>query len=190
MSTKNPDNNNENLGKLIQRLRQSAKLSLGGLAEQSGVSKSIISQIERNESNPTLSTIRKLSNALETDINNLISPDRKQIFVSKLTNNATPLIRSEDGLFDLRVLGSIETVDFVQWYHVTAKPGGVLESEGHQPGSLEHLTMLGGEITVEINGEKKSVATGETLRYKADANHVLRNESTQEATALMVLIFI
>ena len=41
------------LGKTIQRLRKAYNMSLGELSEQSGVAKSIISQIERNETNPT-----------------------------------------------------------------------------------------------------------------------------------------
>ena len=48
------------LGKTIQRLRKAYNLSLSELAEQSGVAKSIISQIERNETNPTLATIWRL----------------------------------------------------------------------------------------------------------------------------------
>ncbi|MGB8313423.1 MAG: helix-turn-helix transcriptional regulator, partial [Aestuariivirga sp.] len=53
------------LGKTIQRLRKAYNMSLGELSEQSGVAKSIISQIERNETNPTLSTVYRLSRALD-----------------------------------------------------------------------------------------------------------------------------
>ena len=56
------------LGKTIQRLRKAYNLSLGELSEQSGVAKSIISQIERNETNPTLSTVMRLSRALDTTV--------------------------------------------------------------------------------------------------------------------------
>ena len=45
------------LGRTVQRLRKAYSLSLSELSEQSGVAKSIISQIERNETNPTLATI-------------------------------------------------------------------------------------------------------------------------------------
>ena len=56
------------LGKTIQRLRKAYNLSLSELAEQSGVAKSITSQIERNETNPTLATIWRLSQALDSSI--------------------------------------------------------------------------------------------------------------------------
>ncbi|NBR10997.1 MAG: XRE family transcriptional regulator, partial [Alphaproteobacteria bacterium] len=61
------------LGKTIQRLRKAYHLSLSELAEQSGVAKSIISQIERNETNPTLATIWRLSQALDVSIERVLS---------------------------------------------------------------------------------------------------------------------
>jgi XRE family transcriptional regulator, regulator of sulfur utilization len=77
--TKSPPSNNgesgEELGKTIQRLRKAYNLSLGELSEQSGVAKSIISQIERNETNPTLSTVIKLSRALDTTIDEVLRGD-------------------------------------------------------------------------------------------------------------------
>ena len=61
------------LGKTIQRLRKAYNFSLSELAEQSGVAKSIISQIERNETNPTLATIWRLSQALDISIERVLS---------------------------------------------------------------------------------------------------------------------
>ena len=60
------------LGKTVQRLRKAYNLSLSDLSEQSGVAKSIISQIERNETNPTLSTVYRLSRALDTTIDEVL----------------------------------------------------------------------------------------------------------------------
>ena len=56
------------LGKTVQRLRKAYNLSLSELSEQSGVAKSIISQIERNETNQTLATIWRLAQALDMSI--------------------------------------------------------------------------------------------------------------------------
>ena len=65
------------LGKTIQRLRKAYNLSLSELAEQSGVAKSIISQIERNETNPTLATIWRLSQALDVSIERVLAAPTK-----------------------------------------------------------------------------------------------------------------
>src|SRR3712207_5705903 len=69
------------LGKTVQRLRKAYNLSLSELAEQSGVAKSIISQIERNETNPTLATIWRLSQALDVSIERVLAAADDEPFV-------------------------------------------------------------------------------------------------------------
>ena len=133
------------VGRTIQRLRQAYNLSLGHLAEQSGVSKSIISQIERNEANPTLATIWRLSQALETSIEEILQDDSKSVKAEVLSSASTPIIMSEDGLCTLRVLGPIDTVEWLQWYEFNAEPGGKLISSPHEIGSKEHLTVVRSE---------------------------------------------
>ena len=63
----------EKVGKTILRLRTAEKLSLGDLSQISGVAKSMISQIERNETNPTLGTLSRISTALGVNIENVLS---------------------------------------------------------------------------------------------------------------------
>src|SRR5829696_7458066 len=72
-----------NMGKTIQRLRKAYNLSLSELAEQSGVAKSIISQIERNETNPTLATIWRLSQALDVSIDRVLATGDDEPFIEK-----------------------------------------------------------------------------------------------------------
>ncbi len=176
-------------GKTINRLRQAGKLSLGDLSEQSGVAKSMISQIEKNESNPTLATITRLSRALGTSVEEILA-DQPQgsALVQKSTRQDIPLIQSEDGLCTLRIIGWIETVEYAQWYDFTAAPGGKLESSAHPPGSVENLSILDGEVEVRIGGESWTAKAGETLRYRADRDHCITNIGEGSAHATMVNI--
>ena len=59
-------------GPTVQRLRKAAGLSLNELSGESGIAKSILSRIENNETNPTLNTIWRLSQALNTNIDELL----------------------------------------------------------------------------------------------------------------------
>eukprot|EP01026_Neomeris_dumetosa_P062409 TRINITY_DN59039_c1_g2_i1.p1 TRINITY_DN59039_c1_g2~~TRINITY_DN59039_c1_g2_i1.p1 ORF type:complete len:211 (+),score=3.50 TRINITY_DN59039_c1_g2_i1:142-774(+) len=139
----------ERLGQTVERLRRAYNLSLGSLSEQSGVAKSIISQIERNETNPTLSTLLKLSRALNTSVEDLLAGSREQsAFIEHQGVTATPVLFSQDGLCRLRIIGWLKTVELVQWYDFTAEPGGILESEGHPAGSIENLSVLAGTLLV------------------------------------------
>src|ERR671932_1198507 len=130
------------LGKTVQRLRKAYNLSLGELSEQSGVAKSIISQIERNETNPTIGTVWRLSRALDTTIDEVLKVDDAPIFIEHQTRSGIPILESEDGLCRLAITGPLNLVDWIQWYDFQAKPGGVLESDPHPPGTIEHLYLL------------------------------------------------
>jgi len=179
----------EKLGQTIQRLRTADQMSLGDLSELSGVAKSMISQIEKNESNPTLATLSRLSQALGTSVEAMVSDaPSKSALVQKAVIQDIPKLQSEDGLCELQILGSLDTVEFVQWYDFTAKPGGVLESSPHPQGSIENLSILEGELEVCIGTESWNAIAGETLRYRADRPHVIRNTGSVIARATMVNI--
>ncbi len=176
------------LGKTVQRLRKAYNLSLSELSQQSGVAKSIISQIERNETNPTLATIWRLSQALDVSIERVLRTAGDEPFLEKSTRRDTPILLSEDGKCRLAITGWIKTVEWLQWYEFSAEPGGVLESEGHQRGSVECLSVHAGELEVEVGGALERARSGETLRYRCDRPHTIRNVAQEAASATMVCI--
>ena len=89
------------VGKEIQRLRQEHQLTLDELASKSGVSKSILSQIERDHSNPTLSTIWRISQALKQPLVDMLSSGEEKPRFEHLKLNQTPVVSSTDGKFVL-----------------------------------------------------------------------------------------
>ncbi len=179
------------LGKTIQRLRRAYNMSLGELSEQSGVAKSIISQIERNETNPTIGTVWRLSRALDTTLDEVLrtgGDGEEPAFIAHQTRSGVPVLSSEDGLCTLAIAGPLDLVEWLQWYDFRAKPGGVLESDPHPPGTTEHLYVLAGELTVWVGEETRKVKAGEALRYHGDRSHRIVNEGAIDAHAHMVLV--
>lgn len=176
------------LGRTIQRLRKAYNLSLSELSEQSGVAKSIISQIERNETNPTLATVWRLSQALDMSIDRFMAATDDEPFVEHLTRADTPILLSEDGKCRLTITGWIKTVEWLQWFDFAAEPGGELVSDGHQRGSVECLSVLSGELQVECGDMVETARAGETLRYRCDRRHVIRNVGSEPAHATMVCL--
>ncbi len=185
-----PSNNGESgaeLGKTIQRLRKAYNLSLGELSEQSGVAKSIISQIERNETNPTLSTVIRLSRALDTTVDEVLRGDSTSLFIEHQTKSGIPMLESQDGLCRLAIVGPLSLVESFQWYDFHAKPKGVLESEPHPQGTVEHLYIVTGEIEVTAGTEVKVGKQGEAIRFRADVSHKITNTGEGEAHVVMML---
>jgi transcriptional regulator with XRE-family HTH domain len=176
------------IGKTIQRLRKAYNLSLGELSEQSGVAKSIISQIERNETNPTLGTVYRLSRALDTTLDEVLRDEEEPNFIEHQTRAGIPILESQDGLCRLAIIGALNLVEFLQWYDFRAKPGGVLESEPHPAGTVEHLYVLAGELEVTVAGEMRNIKTGESVRFHGDRPHKIVNIGAIPAHATMVLV--
>ena len=174
------------VGQEIQRLRLEHNFTLDQLASKSGVSKSILSQIERDRSNPTLATIWRITKALESPLENILSANEGTFSFEKLSRNATPEVTSEDNGFRLRILGTLNTVSSVQWYEVNAEPGAKLASESHGKGSLESVTLCSGNLTVTVGDDVQTICTGETLRYHTNLPHVLKNEGKKESHGFMV----
>ena len=182
-----PEETGAELGKTIQRLRKAYNLSLGELSENSGVAKSIISQIERNETNPTLSTVVRLSRALDTTVDEVLRSEQQSPFIEHQSKSSVPMLESQDGLCRLAIVGPLSLVDVFQWYDFHAKEKGVLESSPHPPGTVEHLYVVTGELEVTTGGETKLAKTGEVLRYRADVAHKIVNIGHGEAHAVMML---
>ena len=64
----------------------------------------------------------------------------------------------------------------------------MLESDAHQRGSIESLSVLDGELEVAVGGRIERGKAGDTLRYRCDRPHVIRNPNTAPAHATMVCI--
>ena len=64
-----------------------------------------------------------------------------------------------------------------------AKPAGLLESDPHPPGTVEHLYLLKGEVEITVGDEVRTAKAGEAIRYRADMPHKIRNTGDGEAHA-------
>ncbi len=180
------------VGHKIKQLRTEKKLTLEQLASMSSVSKSMLSQIERGRTNPTLAILWTLTKSLDIDISDLLNIDKdSEEQASKITHikaHQTPEIQSADGKCALKILGPIDLVTKTEWYDVEMEAGGILESQGHAEGTMEHLTILDGTLSVRNDKENIILSRGDTARYNADIPHHIENKSKQPARAIMLVL--
>jgi transcriptional regulator with XRE-family HTH domain len=173
----------------LQSLRKGKGLTLDSLSRLSGISRSMLSQVERGEANPTLATVWSLASALHVDVSELIGvrPGDERSSVELIAANFTPEIRSEDGLCVLRILSPADRVGTLEWYELTIDVNGALRSEPHARGTREHLTVFEGVLAVEVGGAVTTVPAGSTVRYAADVAHAIVQAGSQKARALLVV---
>ena len=174
------------LGNRLSSLRKRKKMTLDDLSAKSGVSKSILSQIERDLSNPTVTTISRIAEALGEKLSDFFSKIEVGEENSIESSKETPSITSKDGLCALSILGAGETVNWLQWYILEMKPKGILNSGSHGPKTFENLTVIDGQIEVTCGESKEKLSKGDTFRFQSNREHTLKNISKQRAQILMV----
>jgi transcriptional regulator with XRE-family HTH domain len=189
MKTTISNNAPPEVGATLQRLRLARGLTLEDLSRIAGVSKSMLSQIEREKANPTIAITWRLANALGVGIGELLSSETREVETIRVVEaHETPTLPGNHAGYALRILGPMELAGKYEWYELTLAPGGELASQAHDPGTSEHVTVLHGALEVEVAGSVRKVRTGGTARYPADQNHALRNAGKTEAKALLVVV--
>ena len=178
------------VGDTLSALRQSRALSLDELSRMAGVSKSMLSQIERAQANPTVAVVWRLANALGVPISELLeNPSARPVpAVSLVPLQATPTLRNPEGSCELRILGPLALAGRFEWYALSLEPGGALVSEPHESGTQEHLTLVAGSIEVASGDERQRLKPGETARYAGDRPHAIRNVGKMSATGWLVVV--
>ncbi len=177
------------VGEALAQLRAKRQLTLDELSRRAGVSKSMLSQIERNQANPTVAVVWRLATALGVELSELLEGAKPVVSgIELIAAHATPQLNSPDGLARLRILGPIDLAGQYEWYELIVQPGGVLASNAHEPGSREHLSVLSGGLQVEAADSRQTVRAGETARYAADQAHAIRNQGKEPAVALLVVL--
>ena len=174
------------LGNRLSSLRKRKNMTLDDLSAKSGVSKSILSQIERDLSNPTVTTISRISDALGEKLSDFFLKIEAGEVNSIESSKETPSITSKDGLCELNILGAGETVNWLQWYLLEMKPKGVLNSKSHGPKTFENLTVIDGQIEVICGTSKEKLSKGDTFRFQSNKEHSIKNISKQKTQVLMV----
>jgi transcriptional regulator with XRE-family HTH domain len=189
MKKPGPASSPPEVGATLQKLRLKRGLTLEDLSRAAGVSKSMLSQIEREKANPTIAVAWRLANALGIGIGELLSSTSEEVeAIHILEPHETPTLPGNHAGYMLRILGPMDLAGQYEWYELTLAPDGTLVSNPHDPGTAEYLTLLHGVVEVEVDGTKKKLKAGGTARYAADKSHAIRNAGKAEAKALLVVI--
>ncbi len=166
----------------LREARKARGLSLDAAAKLSGVSRSMVSQIERGESSPTVATLWALTQALQLDFAGLMEgTPTPGIEVTRA--GFAPVI--DRGGVKIRILSAPETVGSHEVYELAFAAGARLTSDAHSPGCREHLTVLAGRLSVTSGEATEMLEPGDVARYRADRGHEI---SAANGAARAILI--
>ncbi len=171
----------------LKRLREQRKMSLDMAAKVSGVSKSMLGQIERGDVNPTISTVWKIANGFKVPFTELVSrPEAEHEVIHK--GMVQPLLEDEGHYrnYPVFLYDSRRRFDML---NIELDPGSVLQAEPHPENTQEFLMIFSGELEVEAAGEILRTGEGGAIRFRADCPHRYHNPGEEICRLSMVVYY-
>ena len=176
-------------GQRLKHLRQERGWSLESLAGSSGVSRSMLSQIERQQANPTLAVALRIARAFGLTLGELVETPGVSPQVHVIRANDRAFHYHSDNSCDIRTLSPLNLEKDVEFYEIRLKKGGSLRSAPHFQGTREFLTVSRGSVRVESAGDGETLSTGDSASYRADVAHAIVNTGSEEAVLFLVVIY-
>jgi transcriptional regulator with XRE-family HTH domain len=185
-----PEAIGEFVGRRVKKLRQDKGLSLEELAQSSGVSRSMLSEIERERANPTLTVTFRIARAFGLTLQELIG--NAETPVSKIqvirAGDRAQVFRA-DKQCEIRTLSPLNLEKDVEFYEVTLRPKGALRSQPHFAGTREFLTVEQGSVRIESDGSVEDLEKGDSGTYAVDVPHAIINTGSTDALVFLVVIY-
>lgn len=175
------------LGARLREIRNGMGLSLDQTSALTGVSKTMLSQIESSKSIPTIAIVCKIANGLKIKVDSLLNSNRTKFDVINI-GELTPILSSSNKLLMYCIFPFTPTSGF-EIYYCIYKPGCDVKSVTHKNGNMEYLTLFTGEIELVVNGQPYTIRAGEAIEFDAKADHRYINKSTEIAISQVVLSY-
>jgi transcriptional regulator with XRE-family HTH domain len=176
------------IGPRVRALREAMDLSLRDLAERSGVSAPMLSQVERGETSPTLAVASRIASGLELSLSQLLRLDEGgHVVVTRSANRRTRRRRGHvveeltPPLPGLRADVSEHTLA------AGASTGAKDDPPLHEPGARETAVVLEGAIDLFVDGERHELGADDSVTFDADLPHHFENNGDDEARFLAVV---
>jgi transcriptional regulator with XRE-family HTH domain len=178
------------IGARVKALRESSGLSLRELAERSGVSAPMLSQVERGETSPTLTVAARVATGLELRLSQLLRLDEGgAVTVVRASGRRRGGNARRGHRFE--ILTSPHPGLRAELSRHTLAPGastgGADDPPIHEPGSRETALVERGPVVLVCDGQRYELEQGDCVTFDADLPHHFENAGDGEAAFLAVL---
>jgi transcriptional regulator with XRE-family HTH domain len=165
-------------------------LSLRDLAERSGVSAPMLSQVERGETSPTLQVAARIASGLELRLSQLLRLDEDgAVAIVRATERRQGPVRRAGHRYEVLTPPLPGQRAELSSHRLApgAMTGGAGDPPMHEPGSRETALVQEGEVVLVCDGQRHHLCTGDCVTFDADLNHHFENPGIHEALLLAVV---
>ncbi|MDG6106741.1 helix-turn-helix domain-containing protein [Dactylosporangium aurantiacum] len=174
------------LGARIRARRRAQGLGLEQLGELSGVSRSMVSDVERGLKTPTVLVLDRLATALGTSIARLLDEPVGDALVV-LRGERHRVVRDPAG-WERRILSPVLPGVEFEFMRTTLGPGvDAGEFSPHRPGSREYVAVESGQLTLTIDGQASTLGAGDSAYFPGDCRHGFANGGAEDCVYYLVM---
>lgn len=154
-------------------MRNERNLSLGQLSQLSGVSKVMLSQIEKGESNPTINTIWKVAIGLQVPYTKLIDTPMENAIVIRKSDSKKQF--ENNNSFRSYCYYTTNPNRNFEFFKVEMEPHSERESEGHATKTHEYILVVIGELTLKYSSSEYVLKAGDSIHFDCSLPHTFTN---------------
>jgi transcriptional regulator with XRE-family HTH domain len=181
------DNLSAVIGANLAEIRRKRGLTLDKVSELSGVSKAMVGQIERGESNPTVATLWKVALGLRIPFSELITEKRAPVEIVRCTD--IPSVVDDAAGVKIFPLFPFERDRHFEIFLVTLDPSASHASDPHANRSEEYILLIEGAIEIVIGADAFRLDAGDAFRCHADKPHFYRNLADRPVRFLNIIYY-
>ncbi len=173
------------VGENLRALRKARNLSLDQLARLSGVSKSMLRQVEIERSSPTISVLWKIANGLRVPFSILLAKKDAPAEVVDFTSEGA--VKSGRRGYRLFPLVAFQPERPVEIYYAEIDGGVHFEGEPHQGNARETVLVLSGIVEVTVGGTTSTARQDQLVQFPAGQPHRYFNPGEHVARMIMTI---
>ena len=175
------------VGKNLKKIRTKRGLSLDETSKLTKVSKAMLGQIERGDSNPTISTLWKISTGLKLSFSSFIEDSEEKFNI--ISQDSISPLEEDDGRMKLYPIFPFDINKGFEIFTIELKPKCNHFSTAHNEGVEEYIIVTEGTLNLTLNNNIFNMEKGSSIKFKGDIPHSYKNLSSQKVIFQNIIIY-
>ncbi len=165
-------------GDRVRALRERSGSTLEQLSQRSGVSRAMLSKVERGEKSPTIGVATRIAHALEAPLSMLIGVPEERRAVAFVRKGQRHVFRDEETGFERHLLSPAIVGSNVEvLYHFLPARTSTGKLPPYPAGTEKHVVLLHGGLVVAMRDSESVLEEGDALYFEADVEHAFENRT-------------
>lgn len=168
----------------LKRIREQKNLTLAQLSEKTGLSKVMLTQLEKGGGNPTINTIWKIAHALDVPYTAILDSTGGTAAIIK--GHELPMQPNDEGNYRIRCYYSSSGERNFEWFQMELDAGTTYRSDGHGAHTFEYIIVEEGRLDIELKEKIYSLSEGDSISFHASEPHSYINPGASITKAYLI----